>query len=204
MTVPDSNIVLSGSEANWTITVQPTEQGTDPAEITITVTAPDSLSDSARFTVTSLGGTGYALTPEDFRDRVVGYQFPGVGYVFLSETKFDWNGEPGNWSYERTGPHTGMLLFTYDEDNNNPDVYREVYSLNFETTHSGSYDYTEVADGTVTSSSGGGFDLDQFILATAGVALTPSEFADKVVGNSFIDPATSSTLLHDLRLQEKP
>jgi hypothetical protein len=71
----------------------------------------------------------------------------GDGYHFSSSTRFDWWGEKGNWSYEKTGPDTALLVFTYDEDGNNPAYYREEVVLTFTTPTSGSYRYSEYNGG---------------------------------------------------------
>ncbi len=72
----------------------------------------------------------------------------GGGYNFSTSTRFDWRGEDGNWSYEKTGPDTALLVFTYDEDGNNPELYREEVVLTFTTPKSGSYRYSEYNRGT--------------------------------------------------------
>ncbi len=65
------------------------------------------------------------------------------GYAFSSATRYCWRNECGNWSYEKTGPDTALIVFTYDEDNNNPDIYREEVVLTFTTSTSGQYRYSE-------------------------------------------------------------
>jgi hypothetical protein len=69
------------------------------------------------------------------------------GYHFRSSTRFDWQGEDGNWSYEKTGPDTALLVFTYDEDGNDPGYYREEVVLTFTTSRSGTYRYSEYNGG---------------------------------------------------------
>lgn len=69
------------------------------------------------------------------------------GYEFVTTNRFDWNGEHGDWSYQKTGPNTGLLVFTYDADGNNPDVYYELMRLTFFTATSGVYRYAEYRDG---------------------------------------------------------
>lgn len=69
------------------------------------------------------------------------------GYAFTSATRFHWFGEGGEWSYEKTGPDTALVVFTYDEDGNNAQVYREEVRLTFATPTSGSYRYSEFNGG---------------------------------------------------------
>jgi len=89
---------------------------------------------------------GLAPTREDAVELLVGETL-GDGYRFQSETRFDWNGDAGNWSYEKTGPDTALLVFTYDEDGNNPDVYREEVVLTFSTPTSGTLRYSVFYNG---------------------------------------------------------
>ena len=71
----------------------------------------------------------------------------GDGYHFSTPTRFDWRGEDGNWSYEKTGPDTALLVFTYDEDDDDPGLYREEVLLTFTTPTSGSYRYSDYYGG---------------------------------------------------------
>jgi hypothetical protein len=84
---------------------------------------------------------GVAPTPEQFEQQIVGTTF--AGYEFTSGTRFDWFGETGNWVYTKTGPDEGGLVFTYDEDGNDPAVYREEIVLTFETPTTGTFRYSE-------------------------------------------------------------
>ncbi len=68
-------------------------------------------------------------------------------YAFLSASRFSWFGEPGNWDYTKTSGSTGELVFTYDEDGNNPAVYREVIVLTFQTATEGTYRYSAFSFG---------------------------------------------------------
>jgi len=88
---------------------------------------------------------GLAPTPEEFEQQIVGTTL--AGYVFTSATRFDWFGETGNWSYSKTGPDEGLLVFTYDEDNNNPAAYREEIVLTFGTPTAGTFRYSEYYSG---------------------------------------------------------
>ena len=58
-------------------------------------------------------------------------------YQFLSDTRFDWNGEMGNWSYSVNADNVGLIVFTYGEDGNDPSVYREETVLAFDSTTTG-------------------------------------------------------------------
>jgi hypothetical protein len=77
----------------------------------------------------------------------------GDGYFFDSPTRFNWRGEPGDWSYSKTGPDTALIVFTYDEDGNHPGIYREEVRLTFSTPTSGTYRYSEFYGGTEDPSS---------------------------------------------------
>jgi hypothetical protein len=77
----------------------------------------------------------------------------GDGYTFSSSSRFHWLGEWGDWSYAKTGSDTALIVFTYDEDDNNPAVYREEVRLTFSTPTSGTYRYSEFYGGTERSSS---------------------------------------------------
>jgi hypothetical protein len=98
----------------------------------------------ARFFRLSITGTpvGNAPTETEAVALFVGTTL-GDGYNFSSSTRFDWRGEDGDWSYEKTGPDTALLVFTYDEDGNDPGLYREEVLLTFATPTSGSYRYSE-------------------------------------------------------------
>ena len=98
----------------------------------------------ARFFRLLITGTpaGNAPTETEAMALFVGTTL-GDGYNFSSSTRFDWRGEGGNWSYEKTGPDTALLVFTYDEDGNDPGLYREEVLLTFATPTSGSYRYSE-------------------------------------------------------------
>jgi len=65
------------------------------------------------------------------------------GTSFTSATRFDWYGQQGDWSYVRTSTNVGTLTQTYDEDGNDPNVYREVVTLTFLTATTGTYVYRE-------------------------------------------------------------
>ena len=90
-----------------------------------------------------LGLTSSDVAPEvsQFRSLIVGTVF--AGYEFTSATRFNWRGEGGNWAYTKTGPGTGLLVLTYDEDGNDPATYREEMKLTFATPTTGTYRYAE-------------------------------------------------------------
>ena len=103
-----------------------------------------------RVLVTEAPG-GWAPTPAEAVALLVGTEFEG--YQFLSATRFNWFGEGGNWSYSQTGPNSGLLVFTYDEDGNNPAVWREEVWLTFTAPGLGTYVYKEFDGGAETYSS---------------------------------------------------
>jgi hypothetical protein len=94
-----------------------------------------------------------APSPAQFEAMIVGTLFSG--YRFTSPTRFDWNGEAGDWAYSKTGPDTGVLVLTYDEDGNDPSRYREEMVLTFSSPTAGSYRYSEYWMGTEIPSSVG-------------------------------------------------
>ncbi|NDV61598.1 hypothetical protein G0Q06_03965 [Puniceicoccales bacterium CK1056] len=81
------------------------------------------------------------------------------GTQFLSATRFDWFGEPGNWSYTRLSQNVGLLTQTYDDGGNNPASYREETELTFLTEISGTYAYREYVGGGLDFSTSGEFDF---------------------------------------------
>lgn len=104
--------------------------------------------------------TGPAPSDTEFSNMVVGNTV--LGYFFVSATRFDWYGETGDWDYSKTDGTTGKLVFTYDEDGNNPAVYREEVVLTFQTSTQGTYRYSEFYNGSeyAGSVSTGPFDLN--------------------------------------------
>lgn len=101
-----------------------------------------------------------APTDTEFTALFVGTTFDD-GYVITTSTRFDWEGDLGNWDYTKTGINTGILVFTYDEGGNDPSLYREVYVLTFDTATTGAYVYSEWTQDVVDPSSvwTGPFDL---------------------------------------------
>ncbi len=84
-----------------------------------------------------------APTPAVFASIVVGDTITGGEYTFTSATRFLWFDEPGNWRYTKTGVNSATIVFTYDADRNNPNVYREEMRLTFTANNSGRYNYLE-------------------------------------------------------------
>ncbi|MHC1768875.1 MAG: hypothetical protein AB9869_32105 [Verrucomicrobiia bacterium] len=97
---------------------------------------------------------------EAFAAAIVGKNL--LGYRLASETRFSWFGEEGNWTYTQVDHVTGKLVFTYDEDGNNPAVYREEALMTFETPTTGSFRYSEINGGKENPASvvNGPFDLN--------------------------------------------
>ncbi len=87
-----------------------------------------------------------APTAEQFQELVVGTSI--YTYDFVSTTRFEWFDETGNWSYTKTGEDTAKLVLTYDEDLNDPDVYREEILMTFTSPTSGTARYSEY-DGSI-------------------------------------------------------
>lgn len=91
----------------------------------------DSLRDVVDFKAKALGqkleNIVPCLSPEAaaFSSLIVGKTLAKGNYKILSNTRFSWHGEGGNWVYTKTGDTTAKIVFTYDEDGNNPNVYRE-------------------------------------------------------------------------------
>jgi len=87
-----------------------------------------------------------------------------LDYTFISSTRFQWQTVQGNWDYSKNGNFTGRLVFTYDEDNNDPGIYREEVLLSFISTTFGSYAYSEFYSNlqNASSISTGVFELESF------------------------------------------
>jgi hypothetical protein len=102
---------------------------------------------------------GPAPSDTEFTQAVVGKTL--LGYQFVSATRFVWVSEWGNWDYTRINNTTGKLVFTYDEDSNDPEVYREECLLTFVTSTTGTFRYSEFNYGFEDSGSvaTGPFDL---------------------------------------------
>jgi hypothetical protein len=104
------------------------------------------------------GVTDLAPTPTQMTEILVGTVQLG-SYSFISPTEFKWKTEPGRWTYEKTGADTGTIVLTYDEDGNDPAVYREEYRLTFTSARAGTYLYYEYWLDRQISSSSGPFSL---------------------------------------------
>ncbi len=85
-----------------------------------------------------------------------------LGYRMVSDSRFSWFGEEGNWTYTQVDHATGKLVFTYDEDGNNPAVYREEALMTFQSPTAGSFRYSEFNGGVEIPASvvNGPFDLN--------------------------------------------
>lgn len=79
--------------------------------------------------------------------------------TFISATRFNWQGEPGNWSYQQMSGTVGKITQTYDEDDNNPAIYREETVLTFTSTTTGTYLYREFDGGAQYFQTTGNFDF---------------------------------------------
>ncbi|MGJ8643956.1 MAG: hypothetical protein ACSHX9_11150 [Luteolibacter sp.] len=89
---------------------------------------------------------GFAPDVATFQTTVVGETLEG-DYQIISATRFSWFGEQGNWSYAKTGADTGVLVFTYDSDGNDPSVYREQIDITFTSESEGNAVYGEYNNG---------------------------------------------------------
>lgn len=105
--------------------------------------------------------TSQVVAPDEwtFTELVLGKML--FAYEMLSETRFSWFGETGEWWYLSFGDDTALLVFTYDEDDNDGAVYREEVVMTFETESQGTYRYSEFNDDAENPSSiiTGRFDL---------------------------------------------
>jgi hypothetical protein len=89
---------------------------------------------------------GFEMAPEpaDFHAQMVGTTLPGTLTYLDSATRHTYDGtEPGDWSYTKTGLDSAKLVFTYDEDGNDPAVYREEIILFYTGKDTGSSRYSE-------------------------------------------------------------
>jgi len=81
------------------------------------------------------------------------------------------------------------LGFSYDETDNNVNVYQEIVRLSFLTNQSGNYEYIEVVNGFDQVVSEGAFDLEDFPEFGAGAAPTEAAFARMAVGKHIVNDA---------------
>jgi len=102
---------------------------------------------------------GLAPSAAEYSELVVGQTI--LGYTYVDPTRFRWFGEWGDWNYTKTGSNTGKLVFTYDEDGNDPAFYREEIVLTFQTRTQGTFRYSEFNFGVEAPGSvwTGPFDL---------------------------------------------
>jgi hypothetical protein len=107
----------------------------------------------------SQASAGTAPSDAEFTALVIGKT--RFYYTFEDATHFHWQTETGHWDYTKTSGSTGKLVVTYDEDGNNPAVYREEIVLTFQTSTQGTYRYSEFYSGVEYpgSVSTGPFDL---------------------------------------------
>jgi hypothetical protein len=103
------------------------------------------------------GSSNYAPSAETVATLLPGEVINGAS--FTSSTRFNWNGELGNWSYVRSSPNIGYITQTYDEDDNDPNIYREETVLTFFTATTGIYVYSEYEGNELIFSESGPFDF---------------------------------------------
>lgn len=138
----DSGTVIIGDGSSKTQVVSIAGQPMAFLRLQATPTSPDLAPSAAEFT-----------------QLVVGQAV--LGYTFVDPSRFHWFEEWGDWHYTKTGATTGKLVFTYDEDDNNPALYREEIVLTFQTRTLGTFRYSEFNLGVELpgSVSTGPFDL---------------------------------------------
>jgi hypothetical protein len=109
------------------------------------------------FVTPELNASNLAPSVETMTALLPGQRVEGTS--FTSATRFDFYGEQGNWSYNRTSTNVGSLTQTYDEDGNDPDVYREVVTLTFLTATTGTYVYRQYDSKVLEYEQNGTFDF---------------------------------------------
>lgn len=195
--IPQENIKVLSNTFSSSIQVTPTFEGVGDVPIDLIVTGPDGVTAKATLTVTVVVGGGIAPAIADFYDLVLEHKLPGFAYIFSTvspSARFSRKGEPGNWFYVQdpdNGPEKAILVFTYDETDNEATRYAEVINLTFITDRSGNYEYVEVVNDLPQSESesAGTFDLDAFPFFGAGAAPTEAAFARMAVGKHIINSA---------------
>lgn len=106
---------------------------------------------------------GFAPDLAGFEDLTDGVTF--LGYTFTTGQRFSWSGggapEPGDWSYQKTGPDTGTVTFVYDGDS--AQQYREEVDMTFTSDTEGNWNYRQYSGDVedVGSRNSGEFDLSQ-------------------------------------------
>ena len=123
---------------------------------------------------------GLAPTLDRATELLVGGTW--AGYDFNTTNRFDYQGENGNWTYQKTGPDTGLLVFTYDSDGNNANVYREEVVLEFVTETTCNYRYSEYNGGVEDPESIGTGFLD---LSRLDLSPTPAEMTARLIGKTW-------------------
>ena len=102
------------------------------------------------FALSDLDLTDTVPSATEFATLVVEKMLTDTDYTyrFTSATRFVWSDNTGtyrgDWLYTKTGANTATIVFTYDGDN--PEDYREVIALTFDTGNSGTFDYCEYID----------------------------------------------------------
>ena len=118
----------------------------------------------------------FAPTEATVLEHLVGQTINSTG--FTSTTRFNWNGETGNWSYQKISDNVGLLTQTYDEGANDPGVYREETRLTFNSETSGTFVYTEYLFGSLDFTTSGSFDFP-WLAGTSGPPLyTPQSWVN--------------------------
>ncbi len=84
-----------------------------------------------------LSGSGLAPAPVLILENLPGESF--LGNEFLTDSRFSWQGNLGNWAYERLSGNVGRIVQTYDFYLNDLDIYREETTLTFSSTTTGSF-----------------------------------------------------------------
>ncbi|MCP5524284.1 MAG: hypothetical protein H7A46_22335 [Verrucomicrobiales bacterium] len=116
--------------------------------------------------------------------------------------------EPGNWGYSKTGKGTGLLVLTFDEDANNPAIYREEIGLVFTSVDTVDYVVTIFDAGTPTPVGNGTIVLSTLPEWTAPTDLAPdaAAFAGVVDGKSILNNCFSANhrFLFDGALGQEP
>ena len=109
------------------------------------------------FSLIAQNGSNLAPSAEEIAAKLPGRTINGT--YFTSATRFNWNGELGNWRYALVSSDVGAITQTYDEDNNDYGQYREVTILTFQTATSGTFVYREYSGGFPLAEESGTFDF---------------------------------------------
>lgn len=106
-------------------------------------------------TAESLMADGLAPSQDEMLAILPGKTINGT--TFVSSTRFDWNGEEGNWFYIVLSANVGRITQVYDEDITNSTGYREETTLTFTSQTSGTYLYREFSGGFIEAEDTGDF-----------------------------------------------